>query len=340
MEQTQPRTTYLDALRILACLGVVYNHVAGQSMRLFEGAFGAAALFGFFLSKGAVPLFLLVSGAVLLGRCDSIRKSAVRLIRIVLALTLFSLLYFGLDCWLAGRAFSLSAFGWGLLQGKIAVSYWYLYLYIGVLLAMPLLQRLSARMTRTDYRYFILWALLFSGVAPTVAARWPALQLSNSFQLVLFPVSLGLVMLGRYGDESIEMNGRRALAAALAIPILGAIPTALATANSSWFGLLDNYYLPFATGGAACVFLIAKWLDARVLQGARVRRMISGIGRLTFCTYLISDPLMIGLGRVREAIVPLAGTNGAGLIYVAIVFSAGLTISAALTRIPGLRKLI
>ncbi len=340
MERTEPRKTYLDALRILACLCVIYNHVAGQSMRLFSGAFGAAALLLFFLSKGAVALFLMISGAVLLGRCDPCRKTVLRILRMLLALVLFSAFYYGMDCLKNRAAFELPAFLPLLAGGRASNALWYLWLYLGVLVALPLLQRLSMLLTRADDRYFILWALLFTGVMPTLSARWPALQLNDSFQLALFSVPLGLVLLGRYADTSAGLNGRRALAAAALAVLLAAAPTGLTLRDTALHGLFDNYFLPTATGTAACLFLAVKWLDTRLPRDARLRGVVSRLGRLTFCTYLISDFLIEKLQFIRRALVPLLRTNGAGMAYVLIVMAAGLAVSAVLTRVPGLKKLL
>lgn len=340
MERLGTRKTYLDALRLLACLGVIYNHVAGRSMRLFSGASGAAALFGFFVSKSAVGVFLLISGAVLLGRCDSYRKSLMRVMRVALALCLFSLLYYTRQCIWEGEAFSLLEFLLYFVKGEANAAYWYLFAYLGVLLALPFLQRLSLRMERRDYRYFILWALLCCGTAPTVAAIWPELTMHQSFTPLLFSVPYGLTMLGRYADTQIPMNGRRAAVLAVSALLLTAVPTVCTLCDGSLFAALDNYYLPFATCTAACAFLTVKWLDTRVPWNARVRAAISGAGRLTFCMYLISDLLIEKLQFVREALVPTFRTNGAGLIYTLLIFIVCMLLSAGLTRIPGLRKIL
>ena len=340
MQRAATRKTYLDALRVLACLCVIYNHVSGQSMRLFSGASGAAALFVFFLSKSAVALFLMISGAVLLGRCDSYRKIWLRMLRVLLTLVLFSAFYYGMDCLKNGAAFELPAYLALLAGGRASNALWYLSLYLGVLAALPLLQRLSLRLTRADYRYFIAWALLFAGVMPTLGANWPALQLNGSFQLVLFSVPLGLVLLGRYADASVGMNGRRALLAVAAAVLLAAAPTVFTLCDTALHGMFDNYFLPFATGTAACLFLAVKWLDTRLPQDARLRGAVSRLGRLTFCTYLISDFLIEKLQFIREALVPALRVNGAGVAYVLIVMAAGLAVSAVLTRVPGLKKLL
>ena len=334
------RRVYLDALRILACLAVIYNHVAGGSMRLFEGAFGAAALLLFFASKCAVPLFLLISGAVLLGRVDSYKKTALRILRIFLALVLATLLYYGANCLKEGRAFEAAAFLRTLVRGQAAGSLWYLYLYLGALVALPLLQRLSLRMTPGDHRWFAAWSLLFTAVAPAVAAMWPALRLNSSFQLALFTTPMGLVMLGYYLDSQRTATRRQALGALLAGAILIAIPTLATIKQPELFGMWDNYDLPTATGPAVCAFIAGKWLLGRRTYPQGIQKAVTGLGRQVFCTYLISDLLVERLAFVREGLVPTLRVNGAGLVYVLVVFTAGMAIAWALTKAPGLKRIL
>ncbi len=334
------RKSYLDALRILACLAVIYNHVAGGSMRLLEGASGAAALLLFFVSKCAVSLFLLISGAVLLGRVDSYKKIGQRILRILAALVLMTLFYYGMNCMQEGAAFELDTFFETLLNGSATGSLWYLYLYLGVLITLPLLQRLSLRMTRGDYRWVCAWALLFVAVTPTIASLVPMLQINNSFWLVLFTVPLGLVLLGYYLGSRVEPTGKQALAAMLAAVVLVAIPTLTTMQQPELFGMWDNYDIPTATGPAVCVFVAGKWLLGQRTLSQRTRKVLAGMGRQTFCTYLIADFIIARMEVVRASMAAALGVNGAGILYVLLVFTLGMAIAWVLTRVPGLKKIL
>ena len=334
------RKVYLDALRILACLAVIYNHVAGGSMRLIDGASGAAALFLFFISKCAVSLFLLISGAVLLGRVDSYKKTGRRILRILAALVLMTLFYYGMNCLQEGEAFQLGAFVGTLLDGTATGSIWYLYLYLAVLVTLPLLQRLSLRMTREDYRWVCGWALLFVAVTPTIASLVPALQINSSFQLVLFSVPLGLMLMGYYMAIHAEPSGKQALTATVSAAVLVAIPTLTTIWRPELFGVWDNYDIPTATGPAVCAFIAGKWLLGQRPLSQRTRNVLAGMGRLTFCTYLIADFLIERLDFIREAMAAALGVNGAGLLYVLLVFIVGMAVAWGLTRVPGLKKIL
>lgn len=338
MEQAKNRKTYLDALRLIACLCVIYNHVSGQNMRLFSGVSGMLALGGLFFAKSAVALFLMISGAVLLNRCDSYKKTGMRVLRVLLALVLVSVLYYLTDC---KEAPSFAAFLTKFLSAQIISSAWFLYLYLGILLLLPLLQKLTTRLTRRDYEYIILWVLLFSCLLlQFLIFIRPVLLMSSSFLLELFTVPVGLLLMGRYADVYMKMNGRRALLAVLLIVLLTVLPTAMTMLDDTRYVMLDNSFTPFAVLIAVCLFLLAKWMDARLTLSARQRNVISGAGKCTFCTYLIADFLIARLQFVREALVPALRTNGAGVAYTLFIFLVGLGVSAILTRVPVLRKIL
>ena len=87
---------YLEAVRITAVLLVMYNHSA--PFMSFATQHGVQYAVSFFLSlvcKAAVPLFYMVSGALLLGKNESFGELArKRILRIVAVIVIFSLLYY------------------------------------------------------------------------------------------------------------------------------------------------------------------------------------------------------------------------------------------------------
>ena len=72
----RPELRYIHALRLLACVLVVVNHTHAELLR--SGAPGSAAVFCllFSLCKTAVTLFVMISGALLLGRDYDLKKIA------------------------------------------------------------------------------------------------------------------------------------------------------------------------------------------------------------------------------------------------------------------------
>lgn len=89
------RTVYFDILRVIAFAMVVVNHTAGKVFKPISPSptwFASLALF--MASKPAVPIFLMISGALLLPKQDSYKKTARRCGRIAAVLLIFSLFYY------------------------------------------------------------------------------------------------------------------------------------------------------------------------------------------------------------------------------------------------------
>lgn len=334
------RTTYLDAIRILAELFVIFNHVAGRDMRLFSGVSGAVALFLFYISKSAIPLFLMVSGAVLLSREEPYARTLRRAGRIVLLLALVTLLHYGADCLTNRTPFLLSEYIDSLYHGKASDSLWYLYAYLGWLIMLPILQRLTPALGRRDYRYFAFWTLLITGGMPILRFFFPPLTTNGWFALPLFAGIIGLPVMGLYINGEAGVSGRRTLLYVLLPVCVTAACAAYTTYDNAAFPMFDSAFLLPSMLCALSIFYLMKRLDTRVRLSDRTRDSISQVAKLVLCAYLLSDFAIERLQFIREALVPTFRTNGAGLIYTLLVFIVCMLLSAGLTRIPILRKIL
>ena len=148
---------YLEAVRITAVLLVMYNHSA--PFMSFATQHGVQYAVSFFLSlvcKAAVPLFYMVSGALLLGKNESFGELArKRILRIVAVIVIFSLLYY-LKFAVRGQAsVSPIRFLLGLPFDVAFLPYWYLYSYLGILVSLPFLRPLAQNMPKNAFWYLI-----------------------------------------------------------------------------------------------------------------------------------------------------------------------------------------
>ncbi len=88
------RILYIDVIKIFACFLVIVNHTTlSVFMQREPSVTWFAGLTYFFFSKPAVPLFLMASGALLLGKQDSYEKTKKRVGKMVAVLFIYSLFY-------------------------------------------------------------------------------------------------------------------------------------------------------------------------------------------------------------------------------------------------------
>lgn len=94
MNTTTNKKVYIEFLRIIACFFVIVNHTAGSiTCVFFEGAdfYLSSALWC--MSRIAVPIFLMISGAVLIPKEETIKAQVMRIIRMLFVFIGASLLY-------------------------------------------------------------------------------------------------------------------------------------------------------------------------------------------------------------------------------------------------------
>jgi len=198
------RHLYLDFLRILACFLVIVNHT---NSHVFQAASPAnftwyLSIMWYYFSKIAVPLFIMVSGACLLPRQDSYRRTGQRILRMALVLVLFSYLYYLWNVWLEhwtwARVFDFGGFLSSIWRERITDSFWYLYFYIGLLVMLPVFQRMAKSMRKRDLQYFLCVCFGLGSLWPLITHYVPALELAQYFDPPMVSVLVGLFFAGHY----------------------------------------------------------------------------------------------------------------------------------------------
>ena len=141
---------YLEAMRILAVLLVMYNHSA--PFMSFATQSGLEKNVSFLLSlicKAAVPLFFMISGVLLLGKEESFRDLfQKRILRMIYVIIIFSLLYHFKMAWKGATPFAPLHVFLRLPFDLVFLPYWYLYSYIGFLAILPFVRAIAKHMTK------------------------------------------------------------------------------------------------------------------------------------------------------------------------------------------------
>ena len=142
---TKGRNTTVDVLRVLAGLMVIGIHTSGEYVLegVAEGANFIAGLCWEAVVQPAVPLFVIISGAFVLGRNetwgDFYRKRIPRL----LVLLAFWLPFYWLWLWLKGD--DIGSYLAGFWQGRSFVHLWYVVMLLGLYAVVPLLNEIIRR---------------------------------------------------------------------------------------------------------------------------------------------------------------------------------------------------
>lgn len=141
------RVIYIDLLRIVACLMVIFNHTNERGFYRYvsdtPGSFWSIWNLIFSIAcKSAVPIFFMISGAMLLDKEESLNVTYKRICKFLVDLILFSLAYFWGDSYLEGRDFCIRDVLGTIIQNNYW-HLWYLYAYIALIVTLPFLRNFA-----------------------------------------------------------------------------------------------------------------------------------------------------------------------------------------------------
>lgn len=350
MEQNKARIVYLDFLRILAIFAVVILHVAAQN---FYNASVTSASWHVFniadsLVRWGVPVFVMISGALFLKKDQPILKMFKRnILKIFYVLVAWAALY---TLWGIFVTHTIST-PKNALTHFVTGHYhlWFLYMLIGIYIAVPILNKIVA--DKTCAIYFVVLAFLCSSLIPQcieiLGLEHPFVSgLLNSAFLKTRPNLVvgyfGYFVLGHILNITELTKKQRTLIYALGIG--GAIITVVATAYVSLKQQTANIMFYGDTTinvalMAAAVFVFAK-THLNNVKNTKALACVLFLSKCSFGVYLVHAMVMEFL-QVRLGITTLSFNPILSVPVLAVViFLISLIISAVLNKIPLIKKLV
>ena len=198
------RVYYIDILRVLACIAVIMIHASDDY--LLDNFGSSNFMIGNVIdsiSRIGVPIFVMISGALLLNKnhiCTK-EKQFQRIKRMLLFFFFWSCIYtllFNVMLPLKqGNAVSLSKVISELIIGHYHL--WYIYLLIGLYLILPLLRLWIDIKNMNFIKYYMFLAVLFSFLIPQIINI--GLYFSNEF--ALFNNILNLINISYVGGYTL-----------------------------------------------------------------------------------------------------------------------------------------
>lgn len=300
------KKVHLEVIRLLAVCLVVFNHTDGYFLYFSNTENPATYMVSLFFSvlcRINVPLFFMVSGALLLPKEESIRELyQKRVKRILLVLLLFSVLQYMV--FVRGRVGAeetgIRDFVFRFYTGNIADSYWFLYAYLGVLAGLPLFRKMAGGMGTEEFRYLFFLKLLSDVIFRLTAVYrgWAA-----ALEIPLVTDSVFYLFAGYYMERVApeewydRKDIRRGAAAAGAGLVLGSM--ALVWLEYKVTGAYSQNCLGiFSSILTIIAYYMVKSFCGSHAGSERVRNMVVYLGSTVFGAYLI-EPI------VRKQLLPL-----------------------------------
>lgn len=344
--QTVERNTALDIVRMVAVLAVIMTHVSAGFVNSYDASSLEFVVGNIFdsLSRLGVPLFVMVSGALLLDerktvtlRYDLFKKIKNIFLLILFWATVYALIYRVLFPLLQGETPSLREVLYAIAKGHYHI--WYLYMILGLYLATPFLRSFAKKENKKLVLFFLLISLSTQFLLPVI--EWLSLiceELAfvktwvDMFYLQFFGGFAAYFLMGWY-IVHIGFHKKWERRLLYALGLLSLLVIIVGTQLSKGAGnVYSNLGLPVFLY-AASVFVALNSIKWKVKD--RYKKWIGVISNMTFGVYII-HPLFHTL---VNQLVPYAENP---VLYIAASFLALVLLSFAwcwvASKIPLVKK--
>lgn len=336
------RVVYFDLLRVVAIFVVVAVHLS--AMHWADVDVNSRAWFAFNLyctaGKWSVPIFVMISGALFLGRDVSIssilKKNVARIATVFL---FWSGCYALID--LVFRHAPLSVVLSQFITGHYHL--WFLYMIVGLYLLIPLLRPIAQ--SETLMRYFLLLALIFTFLLPQLVLYFSFIspQLSvviktvSMYTYCYFPLGFTVYFVGGYYLSRRSFSHREEIMlycvgiAALLFSIIA--PAALSRAQGAPNATFYNYNDLNVLCTSVPIFVFAKQHLNFPRMGEKAYALVRKMSKYSFGVYLV-HPMVIEL--LQHFGIDTFSCNAffSVPLLAVFVFAVSTLISALLNVIP------
>lgn len=360
------RIFYFDALRALAIISVIIFHIFARSSSIVYGDYGTIPSFNWLFTdvmgtffRCGVDLFLMLSGALSLGRVWDIRSFlGKRLPRIVgpflfwliiisfavLSLNLLYPSFFnGFHNYLPIKSYSLNSLLKFIYNASLGYNiwfgqYWFFWMILGTYLIMPVFNKWLFNADLKEAEYFLAFWLVTCLFTYTLGVKFPV-------NLKYFTGPIGMVVLGyylRHTERKIFNNVWVSILLTIA-PLIAMLICSYLMSDVNHIENFDRYsiFLAIEVMGIFTLFKTAGQLNININFFTRpdgiFRKSVFSIAKYSYGMYLIHLAIMnalliIFIPHVHYRVLVLIMFVGTVLLSWALL--------ALLNRIPYINRVI
>lgn len=337
---------FLEVLRIVAIIGVLFNHTNKAGFFLFaETANKAEYVVSLVLSvlcKMSVPLFFMISGYLLLGKKESFAQVVKkRIVRYGLVIVIAVLFTYTFTVLYQKGTFSIREMAKAIYRGDIG-TYWFLYAYLALMLMLPFLRGIVSVLSKTTVYYLVILRILCRGLLPVVIFVLLGYDMSPALHILLLEDSLFYFLIGFYfgtADNPLSAGKTRAVCwcasgVGVALSCFMTYYEYKVTGNYTE-NFLDNF-LPIV-----CITLFCTMRCFQHIKlSDRLKKVILFLGDKTLGIYLLEPALRLYLGGLWKQLAGSLPPLCASFLWCFLLFGIGVLVVWLLKCIPVVRKMI
>jgi len=291
------------------------------------------------VARISVPLFFMVTGALLVPRESSISSILRRVLRITIPLVAWSIIYL---LWFRVTGDIPVSSVLNIAVGPVVYHLWYLYVLIGAYLFLPVMAGFfQANKTQTIVFVLSLW-FIGAAVVPTIASLTGITFIGIDWSFLSWTAGyfvLGAVLYKKFDPTRIRLS------LLTAVWILMTTATAICT---WYFSLADGeanqtfyrYFSPFVVAGAVAAFLVITTVYSKYfVQRKRIPAMLRWLSGVSFGIYLFHPLAIYGLAALGINFDVINPWIGIPLLTV-FIFAISALVVFLLQKIPFVRSIV
>lgn len=356
---TNKRKIYIDVLKILCCFLVIVNHTNSRiflsTVSLEDGVSITyiLSMAYFYLSRLAVPIFFMISGALLLNKEIHIKELMKnRILRFTLVVFLFSIIYYiyynaiqkNIDIW---HIKNIVEFVKSIYSNHITNAYWFLYSYIGILIMLPILKKMVSNFSKNDYYYLFIIYIVFQSVLPILEKVFGIEGMSQFIKKMFFNEIIIYFIMGHFIVNVNKMEKYSKYK--LFIAVFNIVLYIVLASGYTVFNLKKSgqYDLFFADTESIirlipCIslFYIVKHIFDKINLNKKIESILIWISKCTLGVYLISDLIISLTEKEYQNISLYMHPMISMIIWQMVIFILGVIITSIMKNISGIKKLV
>lgn len=360
-DKTTKKSLHIEWLRALCIWLVMFTHTSTAGFSLYierpHSFFFPLYLAVPFWVKTAVPIFFMISGALLLRKEEPVsrifQKRIWRFIQVIFIFSLINYLWFyhNLPLSIEGH---IAKFFTLLYTHDLATAYYFLYIYIAFLLMLPIWRKLVSVMSNELFLYLIALNLFFVGCVPVISFLcFKGTGEMNYFLNPLLAVSEPtFYFLIGYWIENVLPESWLTKKNLIRLGIAAAAGTAVAGGMTWYHGIVaggmteaisERFYDSFLFLNSAFLFCLSrKWFSAHTVSPIWQKRLIF-LGSMSFGVMLFEEITRnlthLFFTRILLTYFPRIPFIDA-VLWICTAYILGIIITYFLKKIPYFRKLI
>lgn len=347
---------HIEILRIIAIVLVLFHHTHWKGFMLFlkrDGFTGMIYLFASILCEVAVPIFFMISGALLLKKEESIKEILLkRVLKFIVILFAITTIYHFYDVKFNNRSVgNFQTVVNSFMKNSASGALWYMYSYIAMMIMLPFFRNMVKNTNVKQYIYLIILNLFFVGFLPIISFSLSngKYYYTNTFNIVIATtMSIFFFIMGHFFENVVDKSFYKlknclwlSVAAIAVLVVCSALTRkrldlGLGFADSTTQG----FHYTLVAIPTFSIYVWVKYICMNMKEHKRIKSVISWCGQCTFGIYLFERIL-----RERTLIIfdwfdkflPCIVACG---FWIFVMMIIGIAVVSVIKLIPGIRKWI